>query len=82
MDRSLLKGNQMLQTRMQSKGASKYLESRHGITYAWQTLNKLRSTGGGPSFSKFNSRAFYTPEDLDAWVQAKLSKKYRKSNRK
>ena len=34
------------------------------------TLDKLRLTGGGPTYSKLNSVVVYDVADLDAWVAA------------
>ncbi|HEY5081632.1 MAG TPA: helix-turn-helix domain-containing protein [Bauldia sp.] len=30
-------------------------------------LNRLRTTGGGPTFIKIGSRVTYRPADLDGW---------------
>ena len=29
--------------------------------------------GGGPDYRRFGNRAVYTPDDLDAWIEQKLS---------
>ena len=34
-------------------------------------LNKLRLTGGGPTFVKFGAKVLYDPDDLEAWVAAR-----------
>jgi len=33
-------------------------------------LNKLRLTGGGPTFVKLSARVCYDPSDLSAWIEA------------
>ena len=34
------------------------------------TLDKLRLTGGGPTYSTLGRRVVYDPADLDEWVNA------------
>ncbi len=59
--------------------ASAYLTSL-GITISENTLSKYITVGGGPKYHKFNRRVLYTKEDLDAWVQSKLSIKMSSSS--
>jgi predicted DNA-binding transcriptional regulator AlpA len=33
------------------------------------TLDKLRLTGAGPSYSKYGRRVVYDPDDLDSWSE-------------
>nr|CRH07967.1 Protein of unknown function [Candidatus Magnetococcus massalia] len=40
-----------------------------GISQSY--LNKLRSTGGGPRFSKAGSKVLYKKEELDNWLELK-----------
>lgn len=35
------------------------------------TLNKLRTYGGGPRYSKIGHTVIYDSADLDAWAQAR-----------
>lgn len=35
------------------------------------TLAKYASVGGGPVYSRFGPRVYYTPADLLAWAEAK-----------
>lgn len=58
--------------RYRSDEASTYLAIVHGVTVATRTLDKLRSTGGGPRFQKFNRSALYHRDNLDAWALKKL----------
>ena len=61
------------------KEASEYLKSR-GLPAAVATLNKLACVGGGPVFQSFGRLPRYRPEDLDAWVAARLSKPKRSTS--
>jgi hypothetical protein len=54
------------------KDAAEYLKTK-GLQYTYGTLTKLASSGGGPLYRLFGSRAVYTPADLDAWIEVKLS---------
>ncbi|AUN94819.1 helix-turn-helix transcriptional regulator [Pseudazoarcus pumilus] len=54
------------------KEAAAYLTER-GLHYSHTTLQKLVTVGGGPAYRKFGNRAVYHPEDLDAWIDAKLT---------
>jgi hypothetical protein len=53
--------------------AAKYLTEERGCPTAWGTLQKLASTGGGPPYRIFGNRAIYTDDNLDAWVEARMS---------
>jgi hypothetical protein len=53
--------------------ASAYLLDVHGITRTPKTLAKLATVGGGPPFRKFGRAPMYAPEDLDAWVEGKVT---------
>jgi hypothetical protein len=52
--------------------ASAYLTGR-GLKITKTTLQKMATLGGGPTYAIFGSRALYTPSNLDAWAEAKLS---------
>lgn len=52
--------------------AAEYLSAR-GLRFSHNTLSKLATVGGGPSYRKFGVRVVYTREDLDAWIEHKLS---------
>jgi hypothetical protein len=45
------------------KEAAAYV--RHGVS----TLNKLRTRGGGPRYSKPASKVLYDQRDLDKWIE-------------
>lgn len=52
--------------------AADYIIGR-GLPCTKLTLQKLASTGGGPVFRRFGTRAVYQPADLDKWIESKLS---------
>lgn len=52
--------------------AAEYVQARYGFCTAG-TLAKLAVVGGGPRFRKIGKWPVYTPEDLDAWAQSKIS---------
>lgn len=56
--------------------AADYCKSR-GYPCSKNTLTKLACTGGGPAFKKAgdgrNSRALYTQEALDSWIDSRLT---------
>ena len=52
--------------------AAEYLAGR-GTPFAKGTLAKLACIGGGPPHRRLGNRTFYLPEDLDAWIEAKMS---------
>ncbi|PSC05980.1 hypothetical protein SLNSH_06285 [Alsobacter soli] len=52
--------------------AAEYIAARWGLQCARATLAKLAAAGGGPAYSRFGRCAVYRPEDLDAWVRARL----------
>lgn len=54
--------------------AADYIKQHYGLPAAKSTLGKLASIGGGPTYRLFCGRAVYTVNDLDAWVERKLSK--------
>lgn len=59
--------------RMRRSKAGEYLQEKYGFGTAG-TLAKLAVVGGGPRFCKIGKFPVYTAEDLDAWVQSKISK--------
>jgi hypothetical protein len=52
--------------------AAKYLTGR-GLKCSHNTLQKFATVGGGPEYAIFGNRALYTPNDLDAWAEARLT---------
>ncbi len=53
-------------------GVPKYLKEEWGVTYTFGTLTKLATTGGGPEYALIGGRAFYTPDSIDKWIEAKM----------
>lgn len=58
--------------RLTRNEAAFYL-TRQGYPTAKGTLQKLACVGGGPIYRKFGNRALYTPEDLLAWAESRLT---------
>ena len=61
--------------RMRRVNASEYLRQMHGLSFAPSTLAKMAVMGGGPAYRKAGNVPLYDPADLDAWAEAKLSKR-------
>jgi hypothetical protein len=61
------------------KAAAVYIRDR-GLSCTHLSLTKFAHKGGGPVYQIFGSRAVYTPEDLDAWIESKLSPPRRSSS--
>lgn len=57
-----------------------YMIEKHGIPIALATLNKLATTGGGPTMQYAGRIPLYRPEDLDAWADERLSKPVRSTS--
>jgi hypothetical protein len=58
---------------LRRKGASQYLEEKHGIVRAPSTLAKLAVIGGGPPFRRDGRIPLYSTDDLDKWARSRLS---------
>jgi hypothetical protein len=52
--------------------AAEFLTQR-GLPVTKNQFQKLATTGGGPEYSIFGNRAVYSPENLLAWAEAKLT---------
>jgi hypothetical protein len=59
--------------RFSTRDAAFYLTETHALRCAASTLEKLRSTGGGPRFVRFGRTVAYERAALDAWVAEKIS---------
>lgn len=44
-----------------------------GVPRSPNTLRKLRCVGGGPRFRRLSRKPVYTPSDLEAWIEERLS---------
>jgi hypothetical protein len=62
----------VLKPRLLRAEAAAFL-NENGFPTTKNTLQKLATVGGGPVYQLFGNRATYTPEDLLAWAEAKLS---------
>jgi hypothetical protein len=56
-----------------TKALSKYLKEQHGVDRSPAYLRKLRCTGGGPRFRRFNGKPYYEDDEADEWVEQNLS---------
>lgn len=52
--------------------AAEHLTKR-GVRYSWRTLQKMATTGGGPVYRLCGGRALYLPDDLDDWLEQRMS---------
>lgn len=53
---------------------SKWLRTRQAAAYlniGFRTLEKLRSTGGGPPYRKVTGTVLYRMDELDQWVDSR-----------
>lgn len=58
--------------------AAEYVRTRYGMPCSTQWLAKLACVSTeGPVFRLAGRTPLYAPEDLDAWVQSRLSKPMR-----
>jgi hypothetical protein len=55
------------------KAASLYLKENWGVNCAHGTLAKYAVTGGGPVFRRMGRVPLYSTDDLDKWVESRLS---------
>ncbi len=53
--------------------AARYLTEVRGLPTSWRTLQKLACVGGGPIYQRYGIQSVYSPENLDAWADGKLS---------
>lgn len=67
------------QKRLSRREAAKYLTER-GYKTSPNTLAKKATTGGGPIFQKQGPFAVYTPSNLDAYADEKLSQPLRSTS--
>ena len=61
------------------KQASSDLSDELGLKISEKTLSKYITTGGGPVYYKFGNRVVYAANDLNDWVNNKMSKPLRGS---
>jgi hypothetical protein len=61
-----------MQERYRSRSeAAEYLTDR-GLPITKNTLQKLATTGGGPSYRIWGNKAVYSTDDLDAFAESRL----------
>lgn len=62
-----------IKTYLRRDKAAQYLQERYGA-YTTDTLAKLACVGGGPRYQKLGPYPVYTPQDLDAWAESRMSR--------
>jgi hypothetical protein len=53
------------------RAAAEYLTKR-GLKIAFNTLQKMATTGDGPPYRRFGARVVYTIAELNVWAAEKL----------
>lgn len=53
--------------------AARYVRETWGLPCSPKWLAKLAVIGGGPVFRKAGKTPLYAPDDLDSWVQTRMS---------
>ncbi len=51
-----------------------YAKDKYGVTISVQRLAVLAVTGEGPQFRKLGRTPYYSPEDIDRWLNERLTK--------
>jgi hypothetical protein len=62
-----------VQKRYLTRGESADFLTEQGLPTTKNQLQKLATTGGGPEYSIYGNKAVYTPTNLLAWAEAKLT---------
>lgn len=52
--------------------AAEYVQAK-GLRCAKGTLSTMATNGGGPFYRVFGNRSCYSPNDLDLWIESRLS---------
>lgn len=60
---------------LRRSAASDYLQATWGVSCKPATLAKLATLGGGPPFAHVGRWPVYSPEDLDDWIERRLTEK-------
>ena len=58
---------------LRRSAASEYIREKWGLSYKTNTLAKLATVGGGPSYELFGRWPVYREAELDKWVEGRLS---------
>lgn len=59
--------------------AADYIRTR-GLRCTKGTLQKFASVGGGPIYRKFGARVVYTVDDLNSWIDGRLTRPMRSTS--
>jgi hypothetical protein len=54
------------------KEASRYINTKYGVSRSPNTLAKLRSMGGSPAYYTIGRHIYYLPQDLDEWIVVRI----------
>jgi hypothetical protein len=65
---------------LRRKSAAQYVREHWGVPCSPNTLAKLATIGGGPVFQRSGRIPLYTSDNLDRWVESKLSKPMRSTS--
>jgi hypothetical protein len=65
---------------LRREAAAEYIKKKWGLPCSSKTLAKLAVVGGGPVFRKSGRYPIYTFDDLDEWVQSRISKPVRSTS--
>lgn len=60
---------------MRREAAALFVRDHLGFPCTPKTLAKLAVIGGGPVFRKAGRYPLYDPQDLEKWVQSRLSRR-------
>lgn len=63
---------------MSKKEVSKYLHDR-GLSVSVKSLDRYITNGKGPKFHKFDRQVKYILQEVDVWINEKMSPAYQSS---
>lgn len=64
--------NAPMKTYLTRAEAANYIASK-GAPISKNTLQKFATIGGGPVYRRFGNKALYQTDDLDAWLNERMS---------
>ena len=65
---------------LRREAAAEYIEKKWGMPCSGKTLAKLAVIGGGPVYRKAGKYPLYIAQDLDEWVQSRISNPIRSTS--
>jgi hypothetical protein len=66
--------------RRSRKATAAYVRDKFGIPCTEGSLANMASSGIGPTYRLYSSRAYYLDQDVDIWAQARISAPVRKAS--